>query len=55
MADATLTVAALNTLEPERRDAVLKAARKLEILADALVTVLVHLRSVVRWGLLGRL
>jgi hypothetical protein len=38
MADANSTVAALNALEPERRDAVLEAARKLEILSDALVT-----------------
>jgi len=37
MADANSTVAALNALEPERRDAVLEAARKLEILAEALV------------------
>jgi hypothetical protein len=38
MADATVAVAALNTLDPERRDAVLKAAHKLWVLSDALVT-----------------
>jgi hypothetical protein len=37
MADANSTVTALSTLEPERRDAVLEAANKLELLADALV------------------
>ena len=37
MADANSTVAALNALDPERRDVALEAARKLEILADGLV------------------
>jgi hypothetical protein len=36
--DADAVVASLTTLEPERRDAVLEAARKLEILADALIS-----------------
>ena len=38
MADANSTVAALTALEPQRRDAALEAARKLEILADGLVS-----------------
>ncbi len=36
--NADAIVSRLKTLEPERRDAVLEAARKLEILADALVS-----------------
>jgi len=38
MANADCTVAALNSLEPARREIVIDAARKLEVLADALIT-----------------